>query len=274
MQVPPDRVLVRCSECRLLFASEARDAAIARAGLSDAERRMEERVAERRTPHFARMLAAVPRPGRLLDVGSGIGELLRIALDGGWTAVGVEVDGAMAAYARARGVDVRVGELVSLGLPESSFDLVTLWNVLDFVPDPLGMLRECRRVLAPGGRIFVRTPNVPLQREGARLTRALGAVLLRGRGQARPSWLGVFNTSNFSAHTLRVVLERAGFRDIELQNSRPIGGDPYLGLGPLGERLFGLGKLVAFGLAQAAALTSGGRWLLSPTIEAWARKPA
>lgn len=274
VSVASGRTLIRCAQCRLLFDREPTAAEAPRARLSDEERRLEERVAQRRAPHFARVLRAVHPPGRLLDVGAGVGELVRLAREAGWQAVGVDVDPAVIAYACSRGRDVRLGDLARLGLPAASFDLVTLWNVIDFVPDPLGLLSECRRLLAPGGRIFVRTPNVPLQREGARLTRALSALGLGRLADDRPSWLGVFNTSNFGAHTLRVALERAGFRDVDVRNSPPVGGDPYLLLGRVGERALDLGKRAVFGAVQVAALASGGRWLLGPSIEAWGRKPA
>ena len=273
VSVPSGRELMRCPRCRLLF-DRAPAAEAPRARLSDEERRLEERVAQRRAPHFARVLGAVRPPGRLLDVGAGVGELLRVAREGGWQALGVDTDPAVVEYARARGRDVRLGDLTTLALPAASFDLVTLWNVIDFVPDPLRLLSECRRLLAPGGRIFVRTPNVPLQRAGARLTRALSMAGLARLAGDRPSWLGVFNASNFGARTLRVALERAGFQDVDIRNSPPIGGDPYLGLGRVGERALHLGKRALFRAVQVASLASAGRWLLGPSIEGWGRRPA
>jgi SAM-dependent methyltransferase len=272
--IPSGRTLVRCAGCRLLFDSEPAAGAPPRPRLSDDERRREERVSVRRAPGFARVLYAVRPPGRLLDVGAGIGELLALAREAGWQAVGVDVDPAVVAYARARGLDVRLGDLPTLELTAASFDLVTLWNVIDFVSDPIGLLRECRRVLAPGGRVFVRTPNTPVQRAGARLTRALSK---RGRGRLAgdgPSWFGVFHASNFGARTLRVALDRAGFRDVDVRNSPPVGGDPYLGLGRAGERALDLGKRAVFGVVQGVARASAGRCLLGPSIEAWGRNAA
>jgi SAM-dependent methyltransferase len=274
VRIPTGRPLVRCAECLLLFAASATAAVdVSRACLSDDERRLEERVAQRRTPHFTRLLRGAGSPGRLLDVGTGVGELLKLAREAGWQAVGVDIDPAVVAHARGRGLDVRYGELADLGLAAASFDLITLWNVIDFVPEPLALLRECRRLLAPGGRIFVRTPNVPFQREGARLARGLAAVGLGRFVDNRPRWLGIFNASNFSAATLRIVLERAGFRDIRVGNSRPVGGDPYFGLGRVGEIVLDVGKRAVFGAVQATALASGGRSLLGPSIEGWGRNP-
>jgi SAM-dependent methyltransferase len=273
-RVPTGRALVRCADCRLLFAEATEPVEAPRTCLTDEERRLEERVAARRRPHFARMLAAAGRPGRLLDVGSGVGELLALARAADWDAVGVDVDPAVVAYARARGLDVRLGELTALALPADSFDLVTLWNVIDVVPAPVGLLAECRRLLRPGGRIFVRTPNVPFQREGARVTRALSRLGLGRPVESRPRWLGIFNASNFSASTLRVALQRAGFGDVDVRNSPPISGDPYLGLDRVGETLLHLGKRSLFALVQAIALAARGRWLLGPSLEAWGTRQA
>lgn len=273
VRVPTEPALVRCAACRLLFPPVA-TADPPRARLSESERRLEERVAERRTPHFEKLLRAAGAPGRLLDVGAGVGALVRLAGERGWEAVGIDVDPAVVAYARARGLDVRLGELAKLELPAERFDLVTLCNVVDFVPDPVAVLAECRRVLVPGGRIFLRTPNVPWQLQGARMTRLLAAVGLRRLVDGRGRWLAIFHRSNFGAHTLRIALVRAGFEDVELANSAPTTGDPYLGLGHAGETALRLGKRAVFAAVEAAALASGGRWLLGPSIEAWARKPA
>lgn len=272
-RVPTEPALVRCAACRLLFRSGGLPDP-PRASLSEHERQLEERVAARRAPHFERVLRTAGAPGRLLDVGAGVGALVRLAGDRGWQAVGLDVDPAVVAYARARGLDVRLGELGNLALPAGSFDLVTLCNVVDFVFDPVAVLAECRRVLVPGGRIFLRTPNVPWQLQGARATRVLAGLGLRRRLAGRARWLAIFHRSNFGAHALRIALARAGFDEVVLTNSVPTPGDPYLGLGRAGELALRLGKRAVFAAVEAAARASGGRWLLGPSIEAWARKPA
>jgi len=271
VDVPGGRGFVRCARCRLLFDPE-RTPDVARPELSERERRLEERVALRRASHFDALLRRAGGPGRVLDVGAGIGAFVQCACDAGWQAVGVDVDPAVVAYARARGRDVRLGDLSSLALEPETFDLVTLWNVLDFLREPLAALREARRVLRPGGSLFVRTPNAPVQIAGVRLTAVLAAMLRHTGG--RPRWAGILHTSNFGARGLRIALGRAGFAGIDIRNSDPIAGDPYLGLGPVREAALGLAKQTIFGVAQAMAVASGGRCLLSPSLEALARRAA
>jgi SAM-dependent methyltransferase len=75
------------------------------------------------------------------------------------TAVGVEMDPALRARARERGLDVRAGALPeAIPLEPGRWDAVCLFDVLEHVDDEAGALVACRRLLAPGGRLFVTVP--------------------------------------------------------------------------------------------------------------------
>jgi SAM-dependent methyltransferase len=65
------------------------------------------------------------------------------------------------AHGAERGIDVewRVGDLAALADPDDHYDAVMARVCLQFVPDPLGALQEFKRVLRPGGRLFVSTPG-------------------------------------------------------------------------------------------------------------------
>jgi 2-polyprenyl-3-methyl-5-hydroxy-6-metoxy-1,4-benzoquinol methylase len=101
-------------------------------------------------------------PGaRLLDVGCGNGIFAARMRDLGWTVSGVEPDADAAALARdAFGLDVHTGTLEDARLPAAGYDAVTLNHVIEHVPDPQATLLECRRVLRPGGRLVIITPNI------------------------------------------------------------------------------------------------------------------
>ncbi|MBI4014074.1 MAG: class I SAM-dependent methyltransferase [Candidatus Rokubacteria bacterium] len=270
------RRMVRCCECGLVYRDPwpaARPpAACPAVGPEDVLR--EERVGARRTAHFRRFLRQASRPGRLLDVGCGYGFFLRLAREAGWDAVGVDVDPHAAAYATDRlGLRVVTGQLADARFPDGAFDLVTLWNVVECVADPVGLVLEVARVLAPGGRVFVRTQNAAWHVPAFRATRLLGRLgLARGRAD-HPYVTFVFNRSSFSRTTLRLLLDRAGFGDVRIRNSRPILGDPYLGLRPGPERLLTAAKLAVHGASQAVARVSRHRWLLGPSLEAWGTAP-
>lgn len=98
----------------------------------------------------------------LVDLGTGTGRILEIFADRSRRAVGVDVNRDMLAYARARleaaGLDncqVRQGDLFSLSFADGEVDAVVLHQVLHYLDDPAGALREAARILAPGGKLLV-----------------------------------------------------------------------------------------------------------------------
>lgn len=100
--------------------------------------------------------------GRLLDVGCATGNFLHeMTRSGRWEVAGVEPGREAAAYARERlGLTVHLGRLAEVDLAPSSFDVVTMWNVLEHLHDPLGGLRAVQRLLVPGGLFVFSIPNL------------------------------------------------------------------------------------------------------------------
>jgi SAM-dependent methyltransferase len=117
--------------------------------------------------------------GRLLDVGCASGAFLRCAADAGWRVVGVEPAAALAA--RARTLLAGRGEVLGVSLqeaclPAASFDAVTLWDVLEHVPDPVDFLRTGAALLKPGGHLYANVPD--LESLQARVLRTRWPLLL------------------------------------------------------------------------------------------------
>ncbi len=101
------------------------------------------------------------RTGALLDVGCGNGAFLARMRAFGWTVTGVEPDADAAALARREhNLEVFTGMLEQYTAPAVAFDAVTLNHVIEHAPDPVALVRECERVLAPGGVLVIVTPNV------------------------------------------------------------------------------------------------------------------
>jgi SAM-dependent methyltransferase len=103
---------------------------------------------------FAKLRA----PGRLLEIGSAGGWLLKHAGERGWRAQGVEISDEGVTHTRRLGLEVSHGDLLAATLPAAAFDLVYMGDVLEHVPDCRAVLAEVRRVLTPGGHLYLRGP--------------------------------------------------------------------------------------------------------------------
>ncbi len=105
-------------------------------------------------------LPAPKGPARLLEIGSGSGVALARMQALGWQVEGVEVDPQAVQAARARGVTVHEGDVFKPAFADATFDAITSTHVFEHLYDPVGTLRECHRILKPGGRLVILTPNV------------------------------------------------------------------------------------------------------------------
>jgi len=112
---------------------------------------------------LSKRLSAIERHGtrgRLLDVGAGKGEFVRVASEAGWNAEGIEPSAPLAHHARAHGANVRDGYLdQAADVPAGAFDAVTLLHVLEHIDKPVSLLRSLQPYLAPDGILFVEVPN-------------------------------------------------------------------------------------------------------------------
>ncbi len=159
--------------------------------------------ASRRT-RVAAVTRAHPAPGAILDVGCGRGLMLSELVRRGWRAVGVEMSDAASRHAReVLGLDVRVGDLAGCKFPTASFDVVTLFHVLEHFSDPDAALAEARRVITPEGRLLVEVPNFG----------SLQSRLARGRGFHVDAPRHLFH---FTRAALLQSLERAGFEPLRV----------------------------------------------------------
>lgn len=148
-------------------------------------------------------------PPAWLDLGCGAGRFLTVATDG----IGVDV--AQAALDRAAvnvpGADLRLAEPDgTLPLGHGSVELVWCSETLEHVADALGLLQECRRVMAPGGRLVLTTPAHPPLRRTA-------IAVLRFERHFDP--LGQ-HLRFFTRRSLRGALEAAGLRPERIATRR------------------------------------------------------
>ena len=207
------------------------------------------------------------RPGSLLEIGCGPGLMLQAFRERGWNVLGIERNQAVAERARSSlGLDIVSAPVASLP-PDSRFDLILLFQVLEHLAEPLPLLRDCACRLAPGGRLLINVPNFASWQSRF----------------AGPAWMHLDvprHLIHFTPKTLGGTLERAGLRLAALRFDSPehdpygwvesaisrFGGRPnrltrrLIGLDPLGPAAilsFAAGALLAF----PAALLAGASWL-------------
>lgn len=98
--------------------------------------------------------------GQLLDVGCAIGKALESFRELGWNVAGVEISPYAASIARVRlGCDILVGEFEDVTLEDDRFDVVRFSHSLEHLPSPRKALAKARRLLRPGGLLWIEVPN-------------------------------------------------------------------------------------------------------------------
>lgn len=99
-------------------------------------------------------------PGKILDIGCATGIFLNGMKNLGWEVTGIEPNQNAAEYANKRfGIDVFPGYLHETTLSNDLFDVITLWDVLEHVPDANAFMERLFRLLKPGGIIIGTLPN-------------------------------------------------------------------------------------------------------------------
>jgi 2-polyprenyl-3-methyl-5-hydroxy-6-metoxy-1,4-benzoquinol methylase len=99
------------------------------------------------------------KTGKLLDIGSGTGAFVKHMQTNGWQTTGIEPDEAT----RKRAADIHNVNVLPAdafySLPAGSFNVITMWHVLEHVHDLHRYIEQLKEVLKPGGRIFIAVPN-------------------------------------------------------------------------------------------------------------------
>lgn len=204
--------LVRCKGCELLYLNPRPRNEIILASYSTAVdpvffsqnpmristfRRAFERTAKRTG------IALGPNT-RVLDIGCAGGAFPKAAHDLGCEVVGIEPSQWLCDTARSTyGLDIRCGVLSDFTFDDASFDVVTLWDVVEHLFDPIEVLEQIRRIVKPSGHLVVNYPDI-------------GSVVARLLGRRWPFLLSVHLTY-FTRRTVTKLLQKTGFDVLEIR---------------------------------------------------------
>ncbi|MBI2541621.1 class I SAM-dependent methyltransferase [Candidatus Woesearchaeota archaeon] len=148
------------------------------------------------------------RKGRLLDIGCAFGFFLELARDDGWDAKGIEISEHAYKYAKnVLKLPVFNKTLEKAEFKQNSFDAVTIFDVIEHLPDPKSMLKEIRKILKPNGLLAITTPNI-------------GSIAARLLGK---NWEEVKRVREhiyfFSEDTLKKMLESLNFELLKTESA-------------------------------------------------------
>jgi SAM-dependent methyltransferase len=186
--------------------------------------------------------------GRLLDVGCAYGFFLHEMQSRGWQVEGVEISGTGKQYVQNTwGINVYPEPLENLDIPENSFDVITLFYLIEHVGDPLELLNKVNRILKPGGLILLRWPH------STPTVRILGPLSKKLDLYHTP-----YHLYDFSPKTMKKLLTLSGFKDVETMiggytlPSREIYRWTSVSFSGLGEFLYRLsgGKILLPGVSK------------------------
>ena len=147
------------------------------------------------------------KPGKLLDIGCAFGFFLELASKRMWTVRGIELSKAAADYTKKNKQQVFNGTLENANYKKESFDVITMFDVIEHVPDPKKTIMKIRDLLKPKGIIAVTTPNID----------SLPARILGRR------WEEVKRVREhiyfFSDKTFKKLLESTGFKVLKTESA-------------------------------------------------------
>jgi SAM-dependent methyltransferase len=175
---------------------------------------------------FARRLSFAlrngPAAGKALDVGCAAGFCMQALRELGYEVHGVEVSKTIATHAIERlGFDtVHIGTLEDAPFADHSFDLITMWDVIEHVADPRALLSRARELLAPGGLLVLETQNID-------------SAFARALGRRWHHYKHAEHIYHFTPASLRRLLGAAG---MNVKTMTPRYGGKYVSLDFIAER--------------------------------------
>ena len=116
-------------------------------------------ISSTRCQDLLRWLSGFGTGREVLDVGCGLGQFVEVANNSGWIAEGLELSKGAVDFARRQGLAVQELDFLSEAIKPNSYDMVTLFEVIEHVPNPAEFLYRAGEVVRPGGLVYLTTPN-------------------------------------------------------------------------------------------------------------------
>ncbi|MEI6597225.1 MAG: class I SAM-dependent methyltransferase [bacterium] len=158
--------------------------------------------------------------GKLLDVGCGLGFFVKKVNNyKDWQATGYEISKTAVDFAtnELKLTNILCGKVEEADFPKNYFDIITLWDVIEHIPDPDKILNYISSILKQGGFLFIHTPNANIQLFKARFKK-----LLYGMKPEKHYLEANDHINIYTAKSISMVLKRHNFKFIDFVHLHPI----------------------------------------------------
>ncbi len=201
---PSEDTIVKCNSCGLVYVNPRLKSEEIIEGYSEgSDETFISQIGGREKTFMqgVKFIERFEKPGKILDVGTAGGSFLAMARKRGWQAYGVELNRWLCGWAQKHyGLHVQPGTIDDLKYANNFFDVITLWDVLEHVPNPSEVLKKCHRLLKPGGFIYINYPDYGSY--AARIMKSKWVFLLS------------VHIYYFTRKTIAGMLEKTGFQPL------------------------------------------------------------
>jgi len=155
--------------------------------------------------------------GNFLDIGTNMGMFLRHTRGRSWNVTGIEPSPALSEMARKYfGLNIKTAYLDKAGFEDEYFDVVTMTDVFEHIPEPKKMLEDIRKVIKRGGILFIKVPN------GRYNLLKLALAKMTGRLKDHDVFDSYEHLTHFSHDMLKKMLRESGFKVRKAYIGKPI----------------------------------------------------
>jgi len=201
--------LVECSDCGLIYENPRYPAEVIMQGYASSNEAGHDSQYPMRVNSFYRALSKLktklPAPGaKVLDIGTAGGAFLEAATQFGYEAYGLEPSRFLVEKGVSRGLKMKQGTIETNSFEDGSFDMVCLWDVIEHLSEPKQDLIKIRRLLKPGGILFINYPDI-------------GTLPARLAGK-KFWWILSVHLHHFSRKTIDLICQKAGYQVFHQQS--------------------------------------------------------
>ena len=202
---PTEDTIVKCNSCGLIYVNPRLKSEKIVEGYSEgADENFVSQVEGRESTFLTgiKFIEHFTKPGKLLDIGTASGSFLHVAKQRGWQVYGVEPNKWLCDWTQKNyGIYVQPGTIDNLNYSEGFFDVITLWDVLEHVPNPTEVLQKCHKLLVPGGYLYLNYPDY--NSYASRIMKSKWIFLLS------------VHLTYFTRETIGKMLEKTGFQTLK-----------------------------------------------------------